>query len=500
MNGTGVPSHPGLEALEDAFYMVDGEWSVTYWNAAAARIFGVAPAEALGRSLWEVLPSFRDEPTGEELLLAMDTRLSRRFLMPHLPGCCPGTYAVRTTALEGGGLTAQIREATEETQLSQRYVGLLESIRDGFVAVDADGTILYVNQVAERLLRLPRGGSVGKAVWPLLPIGGDEIEEAVRASLADARSRRLRRIRFGGEPERERFFEVWFFPLSGGGLSIFFQDVSKNVRRERELARFAADAEEANRAKARFFAAVSHELRTPLNALVGYTHLLSTDTYGELPPGAARAATRSSVCAEHLARLIDDVLLMTTAEIDRHPVEPVPVLLSEFLPRAVEPIRQQAESKGLSFSIELATSLDSVETDPDRLRQLLQALLSNAVKFTSQGEVRLEVYPDTSAGTPRGDAENRHIVVFRVVDTGPGIPEDARDRVFEAFEKLGDPARSDSMYQGPGLGLTLARRLAELLGGSLELETGSQAGTRVSLLLPRSTAPARLGTSESSAA
>jgi PAS domain S-box-containing protein len=477
--------HPGLEALQDAFYMVDAEWRITYWNAAAARCFALTADQVLGKPLWDVLPSLAEQPFADQMTAAMATRSATGLLMPHPPGCCDGFYCVRISPLDDGGLAAQVREATEEIRLSERYERLLESIRDGFVAVDADGRVLYMNQVAERLLRMRRADAVGSEVWPLIPARLTHVQDALRESLRDAQPRRLKRLRPQLAAGRARWFDIWFFPLPGGGVSLFFQDVSKHVRREHDLARFAAEAEDANRAKARFFAAVSHELRTPLNALVGYTYLLSTETYGTLPNGADRAAHRANVCAEHLSRLVDDVLLITTSDVARLPVTRRPVPLAEFLGRAVEPIRQQAESKRLRFVVDLPCRNAVVSTDPDRLRQLLHALLSNAVKFTPQGEVRLEIRAaDEAQGEEvewRGSAPG---VLFRISDTGPGIPAAERERVFGAFEKLGDPSRTDTMIHGPGLGLTLARRLAILLGGSLWIVDSHCPGTMVALHLP----------------
>src|SRR5690606_26895240 len=227
--------------------------------------------------------------------------------------------------------------------------------------------------------------------------------------------------------------------------------------------RLAAEAQEANRAKGRFFAAISHELRTPLNAIVGYTHLLSTGTYGPMPSPALRAAKRAGVCAEHLSRLVDDVLLLTTSELGRLPVLPTDIELSEFLPSVVELHRHQAEAKGLRFVVELAGDLPAVRTDAQRLRQLLSSLLSNAVKFTARGEVRLEVVLHRpSAGPTEGDQGYEPQIEIRVRDTGPGVSSEDRERIFAPFEQTGDPARSESMRRGSGLGLTVARQLSTL--------------------------------------
>jgi signal transduction histidine kinase len=271
---------------------------------------------------------------------------------------------------------------------------------------------------------------------------------------------------------RGRCFDLSVDPLAGGGISLLFQDVTERQEREAELARLAAEAQEASRAKSRFFAAVSHELRTPLHAIVGYTHLLSTDSYGDMPQPASRAAERASVCAEHLARLIDDVLLLTTTEIDRLSMYPAELRPGEHLAEVLEPLRRQAEAKGLRFVLDAPNDLPRIWVDPERLRQVLYALVANAIKFTARGQVRVALRAV--------DAE----LEVRVEDTGPGIADEDRGRVFEAFEQVGDDARTDSIHRGTGLGLTIARRLAERLGGSLVMDCSVAQGSAFVLRVP----------------
>jgi signal transduction histidine kinase len=273
---------------------------------------------------------------------------------------------------------------------------------------------------------------------------------------------------------RGRFFDVWTRPLAGGGASIVFEDVTTRIERDKDLARYAAEAEEASRAKSRFFAAASHELRTPLHAIVGYTHLLATSTFGPMPPEAERAAERSGMCAEHLARLVDDVLLLSTTEIDRLRIAPVRMAPAHFLHTTLEPLRVQAEAKGLRFVIAAPDGLPELESDPDRLRQVLQAVVGNAVKFTPRGSVSVEARAGGSGAFE-----------FRVADTGPGIPADERERIFEPFEQLCDPSRTDSVNRGTGLGLTIARQLTTRLHGTLVVEDeATDAGTVFRLRVP----------------
>ncbi len=474
---TTIPYGPVLDAIQDGIYTVDGAGRITCWNAAAERILGISRDAALGRPFRDVVPRPEGTDAWDGLRRVLEDRVPRQYFETYGAAPLPRHLSVHVSPLDGDGVLVQFRDATSEMQAHEQYARLLEAIRDGFVAVASDWRIVYVNRAAEQLLRLPRDRALGADVNSFLPAGPPEIAEALRATMTDGAPRHLAAVRPDARGFRDRYFDVWTYPLPLGGVSVLFEDVSEPVLRELDLARLAAEAEEANRAKSRFFNAVSHELRTPLNAIVGYTHLLSSETYGPVPPAAQRAAERAGLCAEHLARLVDDVLLMTTAEVGRLPVAPSPVPLERLFRNALEPLRQQAEAKGLGFVAEVGAGADTVETDPDRLRQLLLALVGNAVKFTPTGEVRIE-----SRSVPgRPDALD-----ILVEDTGPGILPEDRARVFEAFEQLGDPSRTDSMSRGTGFGLTIARKLALLLRGSITVEGRETGGSTFRLRLPRS--------------
>lgn len=486
MHATGrlaVQNHqPVLEALADGVCILDREWRITYWNAAAERLLSVDREDVLGRVLWNEFPLLWGTPTWEALRRARENETVEDFVEPLRAEVVRGFLAVHAAPLPDGSLLVQFRDATDEVTRSTEHTTLLESMRDGFVAVDSSWRIVYINRVAESLLRFSREQVLGRSLWPLLPTGPSEIAQALRATMEDGTPRHLREVRPQGRVFRGRIYDLWIYPLPHGGLSIMFENVGARVKREAELAELVKKANEANEAKGRFFAAISHELRTPLNAIVGYTHLLNTDTYGELPEAARRAADRAGVCAEHLARLVDDVLLLTTAEIGRLPMIPERLSLRDYLPTVLEPLRHQAEAKRLDFEIVVDPEVPPIETDPQRFRQLLAALTSNAVKFTATGSVRIEVElldGDRAERPGTGDW-----IQLRVRDTGRGIPQADQDRIFGPFEQTGDPARSHSMTMGSGLGLTVAQRLAGLLHGRLFLEESSPAGSSFCLQLP----------------
>lgn len=481
-----VPHHPGLEALADAFCMAGADGRVTYWNAAAERLFAVPRDAVVGRALSESIPGADDAALRAGLASAFAGRTVR--FATTLAG---RPFSVTAAPADEGGVAVQLREAPDDGRSAERYARLLESIRSGFVAVDASGRVVYVNGAARAILGLGHRDLVGSELWRLLPAEPAALGDALRATLALGEPRHLEAVRPEGRALRGRAFDVWTEPLPGGGISILFEDVTWRLERETELARLAAEAEEASRAKSRFFTAVSHELRTPLHAIVGYTHLLATGTFGELPDGAERAAERAEVCAEHLARLIEDVLLLTTTELSRLPVSPATVHPGPLLREVLEPLRRQAEAKGLAFTLDAPDTLPAPETDPERLRQLLQALVGNAIKFTSRGEVRVEAREAVRRERPVSLRRTGELppetaaLEIAVRDTGPGIPAAERARIFEAFEQMADdPSRTDSVNRGAGLGLTVARQLSRLLGGALELESEPGEGTVFRLWLP----------------
>lgn len=227
-------------------------------------------------------------------------------------------------------------------------------------------------------------------------------------------------------------------------------------------------AEAASAAKSRYLANVSHEIRSPLNAIYGYAQLVEHEA-GVNPQEAAKVIRRS---AEHLTNLVDGLLDISLVENGVLRVNTEVVRLPSFIEQVASMFRPSATVKGLAFRCELPERLpEFVRTDPRRLRQTLINLLSNAIKFTDQGTVTLAV---TWSG---------EMATFEVRDTGPGIAEDARERIFAPFERNDGGHRPQ---QGAGLGLPITRAIVQILGGDLELDSALGQGScfRVRLMLP----------------
>jgi PAS domain S-box-containing protein len=238
-----------------------------------------------------------------------------------------------------------------------------------------------------------------------------------------------------------------------------------------ELAQRTREAEAANQAKSSFLATMSHELRTPLNAMIGYTDLMQMGVPEPIPDTAREQVRRVGLSARHLLQLIEEILTFSRLEAGREEVQTEPVDLDGLLSEVSAIAEPLAHDKGLRFGVRRAGGADGVETDPRKLRQILINLVGNAVKFTEAGSVELEV---------RG-ADG--VVEFGVRDTGVGIAPRHLESIFEPFTQV-ETERARRAH-GTGLGLSVSRRLARLLGGDLSVESTPGEGSAFTLRLPR---------------
>ena len=224
------------------------------------------------------------------------------------------------------------------------------------------------------------------------------------------------------------------------------------------------EAEGANRAKTEFLATISHELRTPLTSINGYTELLLEEEFsGALSADQREQLQRVRGASVHLIALVEEVLAFARLQAGRAEVHVAPTDAHRLADAAVDLVRPMVERKGLRFALEAPAGRLLLQTDGDKLRQVLVNLLSNAAKFTERGEVRLRVIPDNAD------------VLFEVSDTGPGIAPEQVELIFEPFRQADQTLTRRA--GGAGLGLALARRLARLLGGDVTVASTPGVGS-----------------------
>ena len=296
---------------------------------------------------------------------------------------------------------------------------------------------------------------------------GSQVIERLERRLERERKARAQAESLLEEKSRELY-------LANENLLLVKQDLERQVeQRTQELQSMLGEATSAVNARSRFMAVMSHEIRTPLNGIIGLAELLSLTTLDVEQQQYVEALVKSGAA---LRQLIDNVLDLSRLEAERLDLEKRPFDLVAELESVASVYRPLTTARGLAFGLDLrAEGGRQVVGDSLRLRQILSNLLSNALKFTPSGGIRL------GCSTTREDAGLR--VRIRVSDTGIGIPPDARSRLFESFAQA--EASTTRKYGGSGLGLAICRRLAEAMHGHLRLaasEPGSGTTFELDLL------------------
>jgi signal transduction histidine kinase len=237
--------------------------------------------------------------------------------------------------------------------------------------------------------------------------------------------------------------------------------------RTNELRATNEQLHEANEAKSQFLRAMSHELRTPLNSVIGFSDILTRGITGDVSPEQRRQLEMINRSGRRLLAIVDDVLDLSRIEAHVVPVTTETFDAEALARELVDSVTPDATAKGLSLSVHGPEHDAILETDPDKVEQILLNLITNAVKYTDTGGVTIRIR-----------RPGHSMIAFDVIDTGPGIPDELKEQVFEEF------MQGDEHREGTGLGLAISRRLAELLGGTITLASQVGEGSTFTLLLP----------------
>jgi ammonium transporter len=444
----------GTRSLVKPLEVVGGGRKTVVWEELGLRA-GLAVPVMTGTSAVGVLEFFSDErfpvdPELLELLLSVGTQLGR--------------------VVE--------RQRSEEARLR----ALIDHMPASVYLRDLQGRFILVNREYEEFWGLPNDEIRGKTLHVT-----DDISEVVVDWELNARIDR--EVLAAGEPStrearvvrrgKEHVLADVRFPVRDGsgqivaiaGIDI---DITPQKRNEAELAELlrrvetARDAAmEAASAKSRFLANMSHELRTPLNAIIGFTRIVSRNAKS-LPERQVDNLGKILVSAEHLLALIDEILDLSRIEAGRVPVDIAEADIGEVLTEVTETLEPLVDRPRVQLAVEAEPGLPAIDTDRDKVKQILLNLLSNAIKYTDDGSIVVRA----------GAVDGRMQVV--VSDTGVGIGPDELGKIFDEFHRA-DTARR---RRGTGLGLTISRRLARALGGDVTVESRVGSGSTFMLELP----------------
>ncbi len=389
---------------------------------------------------------------------------------------------------------SKLKQRERELATAQeRLTAAIENLVDGFAYFDAHEKLVISNDAYNRFMK-----NAPKAMTP-----GYTLEEGLRERFAlvpppDPRMDVERyiqgflRVHRGGNANVEvpiaegRFVRIRNQKTPDGGVVVVVADISElrnratDLEKARDLAeRERAEAEAANQSKSTFLATMSHEIRTPMNGVLGMMDVLE---YQGLNDTQRRTVGTMRDSAHALLRIIDDVLDFSKIEAGRLELEETAFSLSGLIESVIATFATQAQAKGLALLSEIRPdSHDALVGDPTRVRQVLFNLLGNALKFTERGSVRVE-----AGTTPLGDG--RAGVTLTVTDTGIGLTDEQRGRLFRPFGQA--DSSTTRRFGGSGLGLSIVRRLAQLMGGDVVVTSTPGAGATFEVTLVLEAAPA----------
>jgi PAS domain S-box-containing protein len=456
-------------------------------NAAFTRLYGYSADEVIGRTSLEI--GLWHDPEARGRLLAA---LERDGKVVDMPAEFVSRTGTRVSTLISAGrfvmdqrsyLVLNTRDVTASERTRMQHTAILERASIG-IAFTRDGRFVEANPFFERMFGWAPGelpGQPGMVVWPSAD-DHYEIGELAGPLLAAGRpfetERRMRRKDGSSFWARLLAQVVDRLDPRHGGTIWITEDVTERRRLDEALAAARDAAEAASRAKSAFLANTSHEIRTPLNGLLGLTRLAMQAGLAEDRRQLYLAQILDS--AEALAGIMSDILDVSKIEAGKLALDDTPFDLRELLEAVHHAYESLAEVKGLALLLAIDERLPAhVRGDPVRVRQILSNFITNALKFTERGHVRIEATCTEAAG-----------LRLAVSDTGPGVPLETQSRLFTPFSQ-GDSSTT-RRFGGTGLGLSICRELAQLMGGTVGVESTPGYGSSFWAVLPLpSSAPAR---------
>lgn len=478
-----------LANLPDITWTMDAERQLTYISRNVEEIFGYTPEEVLrgGRQLRISRIHADDLPLVTQSYNALfnegrpfdlDYRMRRkddRWIWVR-------NRSLRTFRQEGllfaDGLLTDITERKQAERINSQLASIVTSSVAAIIGKTIDGTIVSWNPGAEKIFGYAAGDAIGKHISMLVaPEKLYEVPEVIAKVIRGEQVPRFESVCVRKDGDR--------IPVSLAisaitdktgrvlGISTIANDISLQKGAERELLRAKEAAETATRAKTQFLANISHELRTPMNGILGMTDL-ALDTTLDAEQREYLLTIQSSGFA--LLEMINKLLDFTHTESGALTLNRVSFNLQDILKQTVRPFLFQAQQVGLEVFCQTSPHLPPIVAgDPERLRQVLVNLVGNAIKFTHLGRVTINV----SAGS---QTDHTAEFVFAISDTGIGIPAEKHAIIFEPFTQ--SDGSTTRRYGGTGLGLAVCKRLVDLMGGKIWLESEPGRGSTFYFTVP----------------
>jgi len=479
-----------LGTAADGVITLDETGMIESFNQAAEKIFDRKPEIAVGARIDELLPKRMGDEPGDWRSFPVDGSSVDTFGRRRDGTVFPMELAASEVVLADRRTFTWIvrdvtaRKAAEAVRL--RLERAISSTAEAVMVTDRGGHIQSVNPAFTTITGYPEEEALGRR--PRILKSG-KVPASVYRDMWDTITRG--KVWQGNVQNRRkdgRLFHaaLTISPILGEagecqGYVGVQRDVTSELEAKEALERMNADlarardaAEAASRAKSQFLANMSHEIRTPLNAIIGLTSLL---LHAELDEDQRDLVAKTHHSSEALLAIVDDILDFSKIEAGKTELEPVDFVLEDVVTQAVDLVSGPARDKGLEVAARIRNDVPTrVRGDAGRLRQVLVNLLGNAIKFTTEGEVELQVTAEPE------ESSSRRRVRFAVRDTGIGVPPDARPHLFQPFSQA--DGTTTRRYGGTGLGLAISRELVELMDGVLDFTSRPGRGSTFWFTLP----------------
>lgn len=447
-------------------WITDPKGELLWFNQQWYAYTGLTPAQCLGHdrwrqvhhpdslsntlSIWEAAMA-----TGKVYEVTQQLRrydgVYRWFLTRAVP-----TYD------ESGNIASWVGTGTdiEETKQTQHEIAnIIENVDEGFIALDKDWYITQVNSYHEKISGVKKQAQVGINFLNLFFPTDRDKETLFYKSYQRVMKERITLKFEDFYPPLSVWAAVNVYPKADGGLAIFYRDITSEKKAQSELIRAKEDSERANQLKTAFLANMSHEIRTPLASIMGFAELLKENQLSETDKD--RFLQMIIKNGASLSRIIDDILDLSKVESGHLEVESTEMAFDHLLYEVFALFRGKANAKNIYLNLNLEPHVPiRIKSDPVRVRQILINLISNAIKFTKDGGVEIEIQSENLAGD---------ICKFQIFvsDTGIGLTPEQREKLFRPFTQADNS--TTRKYGGTGLGLTLSKRLAQALGGDIQI-------------------------------
>lgn len=474
-----------VNASNDAIITKDLHGIVMSWNAAATKLFGYGEAEMVGSPIFKVVPEERQseeldllrrsslleeiEPLRTERLHQNGTRVEVLLKVAPLVDADGTLIGISTIAKD---LTAESRAAMELRESEQRFRMLADNMSQFAWMANPEGEVYWYNKrwydYTGTTIESVRGWGWQQVHHP------DHLDRVVQS---------IQRSWDTGEPWEETFpirgkdgKYRWFLsralPIRDANNQITHwfgsnTDIDELIEKEEKLEKARITAENATKARGEFLANMSHEIRTPMTAILGHTEILADHISN---PDDLQSVETIQRNGKFLLQIINDILDLSKIDSGKFEIEQIDISPTEVLHEIRSLLDVRAAEKQIDFQVHLDGSIpNTIQTDPIRLRQILVNLVGNAIKFTDNGRVDLHCRYEPG----------RNIMLFRIVDTGIGIDADVLPNLFQPFVQA--DASSTRAFEGTGLGLAISKRLAEMLGGTIWVDSRRGEGSIFSL-------------------